>query len=156
MGSAEPLGSDVLARVRAKTSDPSGSVPVPDGPDAGLPWHYGDPLREQRRAERGFDEPTGVWAREALRIAAKQPRAGLDTQEPIPPGQHLRLVHLDGSADDPLPPVGTPITCGNRVVGRLGTTAYHYELGPIGLALIDDDVPGGTQLVAGDTAVSPA
>lgn len=28
-------------------------VDVPDGPDAGLPWHYGDPVREQRRLEAG-------------------------------------------------------------------------------------------------------
>ena len=24
-----------------------------EGPDAGVPWHFGDPLREQRRLEAG-------------------------------------------------------------------------------------------------------
>ncbi|MFP5283142.1 MAG: folate-binding protein, partial [Actinomycetes bacterium] len=31
-------------------------VRVTEGPDAGLPWHFGDPLREQRLLEAG----TGV------------------------------------------------------------------------------------------------
>jgi hypothetical protein len=29
------------------------SYPVPDGPDLGAPWHYGDPLREQRHLDAG-------------------------------------------------------------------------------------------------------
>jgi len=124
-------------------------VLVPDGPDAGQPWHYGDPLGEQRRLAGGSTEPAGVWAREALRIADRRPRLGLDP-EPRP-DETLRLVHLDGSADDPMPPVGTAITLGGRPVGRLGTTAQHYELGPIGLAAISSDVPPGTTLYADDT-----
>ena len=146
MSVAAPLGAAPLGAAPAP-------VPVPDGPDAGLPWHYGDPLGEQRRAELGLDEPIGVWAQEALRIAAVRPRAGLDVPGAIPPGQSLRLVHLDGSADVPLPPVGTPVTADGLTVGRLGTSAYHYELGPIGLALISDDVPPGTTLLADGTAV---
>ena len=126
-------------------------VPVPDGPDAGLPWHYGDPFGEQRRLELGSNEPAGVWAREALRIASLQPRAGLDDDPSVPSAWVLRLVHLDGSADDPLPPVGTELTLDGAVVGRLGTTAQHYELGPIGLALVDASVPDGTTVQAGNT-----
>ncbi|MDO4909238.1 MAG: folate-binding protein [Corynebacterium sp.] len=47
----------------------------------------------------------------------------------------LAMVHLDGSAPE-LPAPGSPITSGRRTVGRLGTVAQHYELGPIALALI--------------------
>ena len=126
-------------------------VPVPDGPDAGLPWYYGDPFGEQRRLDQGSDEPAGVWAREALRIAARQPRAGLDDDPEAPPDWVLRLVHLDGSADEPLPPVGTALTLDEVVVGRLGTTAQHYELGPIGLALVAPAVPDGATVMAGAT-----
>ncbi|MGH3886195.1 MAG: folate-binding protein, partial [Pseudonocardiaceae bacterium] len=33
--------------------DLPGAVPPPDGsPDAGVAWHHGDPLSEQRAAER--------------------------------------------------------------------------------------------------------
>jgi len=129
----------------------SGPVPVPDGPDAGLVWHYGDPFGEQRRLEHGSDEPAGVWAREALRIAARQPRAGLDDDPDAPPDWVLRPIHLDGSADEPLPPVGTVLTLDGEVVGRLGSTAQHYELGPIGLALVDPSIPDGATVQADGT-----
>ena len=32
---------------------PGAASPPPDSPDAGVPWHFGDPLREQRDAEQG-------------------------------------------------------------------------------------------------------
>ena len=86
-----------------------------------------------------------------MRVAALQPRAGLDDDPSVPPAWVLRLVHLDGSADDPLPPVGTELTLNGAVVGRLGTTAQHYELGPIGLALVDPSVPDGATVLAGST-----
>jgi len=124
-------------------------VPVPDGPDKGLPWHYGDPFGEQRRLAQGLGGPVGVWAREALRIAAMTPRPGLDPEPAA--GKTLRLVHLDGSAEEPLPPVGTVLTLDSRPVGRLGTCAQHYELGPIGLASVDSSVPAGTTVMSGPT-----
>jgi len=129
-----------------------GAVLVPDGPDAGQPWHYGDPFAEQRRLDHGLtDKPAGVWAREALRIAARQPRPGLDDDPSAPIDWVLRLVHLDGSADEPLPPVGTALTLDGVTVGRLGSTAQHYELGPIGLALVAPDVTDGTTVLVGAT-----
>lgn len=186
-------------------------VLVPDGPDAGLPWHYGDPLREQRRMMGGHGgvmlsrlasdslaviwqgtnqpparpikmtatrpsaigdgryvvvqpsdagaiveaEPVGIWAYEALRIAARLPRDGIDIV-PGPPNRRLRLVHMDGSTAAPLPPLGTALTLEGREVGRLGSSAQHYELGPIGLALIADSVPVGTTLSAGGLPVMVA
>ena len=139
-----------LLQAQEPAADTRSFVPVPDGPDAGLPWHYGDPFGEQRRLARGLEGPAGVWAHEALRIAARQPRPGVDPQPEL--GETLRLVHLDGSADEPLPSVGAVLTLDGRAVGRLGTSAQHYDLGPIGLAAVSSSVPAGTSLMAGATA----
>jgi len=145
--SVEPVETESVETEPVETRS---FVPVPDGPDAGLPWHYGDPFGEQRRLSQGQSGPAGVWAHEALRIAVCEPRAGVDPRPA--PGETLRLVHLDGSADEPLPPVGTVLTLNGRRVGRLGTSAQHYELGPIGLAALDASVPAGASLMAGSTA----
>lgn len=131
----------------------------------------------------------GTWASEALRIEAGLPRAFLDTDEnTIPnelampdgdslgPAVHLRKgcypgqetvarvfnlgrpprrlvrLQLDGS-EDALPPVGTPVLLGEREVGRMGTSARHYEQGPIGLALVKRATPAEAPLtVAGIAA----
>ena len=46
-GAADPLSSPLLRLV-------PDAVPAPtDSPDAGIAWHYGDPLGEQRAAARG-------------------------------------------------------------------------------------------------------
>ena len=112
----------------------------------------------------------GVWALEALRIAAGVPRMFVDTDERTIPneiglvGTHLdkgcyrgqetvarvhtlgrpprRLVglHLDGSGHT-LPASGTAITHEDRQVGFLGSAALHHELGPIGLGLVKRSVP---------------
>lgn len=118
------------------------------------------------------DNPAGVWAYEALRIAAGIPRAFVDTDDRTIPNEiaspdadvlgqavHLRkgcypgqevvariytlgrpprrltLLHLDGHADA-LPSVGSDVFDHDLVVGRMGSSARHWELGPIGLALI--------------------
>jgi len=130
----------------------------------------------------------GVWAMEAVRIAAGQPRTFLDTDErTIPnelanpdgdllgpathlakgcyPGQEtvariynlgrpprrLTLLHLDGSAEA-LPAVGADVLADGRPVGRMGTSERHYELGPIGLALLKRQVPPDTALVVDGVA----
>jgi len=130
--------------------------------------------------ERGV---AGVWAYEALRIAAHQPRLGLDTDErTIPhevgwigpavhldkgcyrgqetvarvhtlgrPPRRLVLLHLDGWVDH-LPAHGDPVEAGGRVVGTVGSTARHYELGPIGLAVIKRNTPVDAPLLAGGVA----
>jgi len=114
--------------------------------------------------------PSGMWAYEALRIAAGRARIGLDTDHrTIPnelglPGVHLdkgcyrgqetvarvhtlgrpprrlTMLHLDGSADR-LPSRAAPVTAEGRAVGVMGTSARHHELGPIGLALVKRNVP---------------
>jgi folate-binding protein YgfZ len=134
--------------------------------------------------------PAGMWAFEALRIAAHVPRLGLDTdhrtlphevgwidsavhldkgcyrgQETVArvhnlghPPRRLVLLHLDGSAER-LPAHGDPVEAGgpdpaSTVVGFTGSAARHYELGPIGLALVKRTVPVDATLLAGGVAAA--
>ena len=122
----------------------------------------------------------GMWAYEALRIAAGRPRFGLDTdhraiphevgwietavhlnkgcyrgQETVArvhnlghPPRRLVLLQLDGS-EDRLPDRGDPITLDGTQVGFTGSSARHYELGPIALGLVKRTVPVGATLQAG-------
>ena len=148
-----------------------------------LPEVAGDLLRRGAAA-------AGMWAFEALRIAARVPRLGLDTdhrtiphevgwietavhlnkgcyrgQETVArvhnlghPPRRLVFLHLDGSVDR-LPAHGDPVELGGpgpggpesgrTVVGFTGSAARHYELGPIGLALIKRNVPVEAPLLAG-------
>ena len=123
------------------------------------------------------DVRAGTWASEAVRIAAGQPRVFLDTDEKTIPnevampdgdrlgaGVHLQkgcyrgqetvarvhtlgrpprrltLLLLDGS-EERLPEVGADVLADGRVVGRMGTSAIHHELGAIGLALVKRNTP---------------
>ena len=132
--------------------------------------------RERLETELG-QRRAGTWAAEALRIASGQARVFLDTDDKtIPneiavpdglrlgpavhlqkgcyrgqetvarvhtlgrPPRRLTLLHLDGSAER-LPEVGSPVLAGERTVGRMGTSAVHHELGPIGLALLKRGTP---------------
>jgi tRNA-modifying protein YgfZ len=133
--------------------------------------------------------PAGMWAFEALRIAARVPRLGLDTdhrtiphevgwietavhlnkgcyrgQETVArvhnlghPPRRLVFLDLDGSVDR-LPAHGDPVELagpeGNTVVGFTGSAARHYELGPIGLALVKRTVPVDATLLAGGVAAA--
>src|SRR5438067_448364 len=129
--------------------------------------------------------PAGMWAFEALRIAAHVPRFGLDTdhrtipheagwieaavhlnkgcyrgQETVArvhnlghPPRRLVFLNLDGS-EDRLPGHGDPVELdgpesASTVVGFTGSAARHYELGPIGLALVKRTVPVDATLLAG-------
>ena len=121
----------------------------------------------------------GMQAYEALRIAARRPRLGLDTdhrtlphevgwiesavhlnkgcyrgQETVArvhnlghPPRRLVFLHLDGS-EDRLPGHGDPVQLEDAVVGFVGSAARHYELGPIGLALIKRTTPVDATLQA--------
>jgi tRNA-modifying protein YgfZ len=122
----------------------------------------------------------GMWAFEALRIAAHVPRFGLDTdhrtiphevgwieaavqltkgcyrgQETVArvhnlghPPRRLVFLSLDGS-EDRLPGHGDPVELDGTTVGFTGSAARHYELGPIGLALVKRTVPVEATLLAG-------
>lgn len=69
------------------------------------------------------------------------------------PPRRLTLLHLDGS-DERLPAVGASVMAGERVVGRVGTSAVHHELGPIALALIKRNVAVAEPLVVDGIAAS--
>jgi len=69
------------------------------------------------------------------------------------PPRRLVLLHLDGS-DSHLPAVGTPVLLGEREIGRLGTAVRHFELGPIGLALVKRQVPEDAGLVVDGVAAT--
>ncbi len=127
----------------------------------------------------------GMWAFEALRIAARVPRLGLDTdhrtiphevgwigeavhlnkgcyrgQETVArvhnlghPPRRLVFLHLDGSADR-LPAHGDPVELDGTTVGFVGSAARHYDLGPIGLALVKRNVPVDATVLAGGVAAA--
>ena len=56
------------------------------------------------------------------------------------PPRRLTLLHLDGS-ENRLPAVGAELLHGDKVVGFVGTSARHHELGPIALAMVKRNVP---------------
>ena len=127
----------------------------------------------------------GMWAFEALRIAARVPRFGVDTdhrtipheagwietavhlnkgcyrgQETVArvhnlghPPRRLVFLDLDGSVDR-LPAHGDPVELDGATVGFTGSAARHYELGPIGLALVKRTVPVDATLLAGGIAAA--
>ncbi|HEX3390107.1 MAG TPA: folate-binding protein [Streptosporangiaceae bacterium] len=132
----------------------------------------GDLDRAATKFARGGLSLAGMQAYEALRIAARRPRFGLDTdhrtiphevgwiesavhlnkgcyrgQETVArvhnlghPPRRLVFLHLDGS-EDRLPAHGDPVQLEEATVGFVGSAARHYELGPIGLALIKRTTP---------------
>ena len=121
----------------------------------------------------------GVWAYEALRVAARSPRLGVDTDERTIPhevGWIGRAVHLDKGCyrgqetvarvhnlgkpprmlvlvhldgSGERPVTGDPLLAGGRVVGRVGTVVDHVDLGPIALALVKRGIPAETPLTTG-------
>ena len=70
------------------------------------------------------------------------------------PPRRLTLLHLDGS-ENRLPAVGADVVDGaGKVVGRVGSSARHHELGPIALALLKRNVPVDSSLVVEDMPAS--
>ena len=130
------------------------------------------PRAELEAYGRAHGHPAGVWAYEALRIAAHRPRAGLEVdprtiphelgwldsavhlnkgcyrgQETVArvenlghPPRRLVLLHLDGT-EEHLPPHGSAVVHDGREVGTVTSSARHYELGPIALAVVKRSVP---------------
>ncbi len=69
------------------------------------------------------------------------------------PPRRLVLLHLDGSVDR-LPSGGDAVEAQDRVVGRVGSAARHFELGPVALAVIKRNVDPAALLLAGGVAAS--
>jgi folate-binding Fe-S cluster repair protein YgfZ len=63
------------------------------------------------------------------------------------PPRRLVFLHLDGS-EDRLPQHGDPVQLEDATIGFVGSAARHYELGPIGLALIKRTTPVDATLQA--------
>jgi folate-binding protein YgfZ len=69
------------------------------------------------------------------------------------PPRRLVLLHLDGS-DSELPGHGDPVVLDDRTVGTVTSSARHYELGPIALAVVKRSTPADAPLVAGGVAAA--
>lgn len=63
------------------------------------------------------------------------------------PPRRLVLLHLDGS-ENRLPAAGSPLELDGKEVGFIGSSARHFELGPIALGLVKRTVPVDAQLAA--------
>lgn len=144
-----------------------------------------DRVEDLAQALSGTVRPAGMWAHEALRIAAHVPRLHVDTdertiahevgwigsavhldkgcyrgQETVArvhnlgrPPRRLVMLHLDGSVDR-LPERGSAVRAGDRQVGTVGSSARHYELGPIALALVKRSAPVDADLLADGIAAA--
>jgi len=140
-------------------------------PDA--PWTYRELLVP--RDTFTYDGPVaGTLALEALRIAAWRPRLQDADEKTIPheldwlrsavhlnkgcyrgqetvakvhnlghPPRRLVLLHLDGT----VPAVGAEVLRGEDVVGHVTSSALHWDLGPIALAVIKRSVDPAIDLV---------
>ena len=69
------------------------------------------------------------------------------------PPRRLVLLHLDGSAER-LPERGAPIVLDERDVGFVGSSARHFELGPIALAMVKRSVPVDAELLVSGIAAA--
>lgn len=69
------------------------------------------------------------------------------------PPRRLVMLLLDGSVDR-LPEHGSPVTLDGKEVGFVGSAARHYELGPVGLALVKRNVPVDAELLADGVAAA--
>jgi tRNA-modifying protein YgfZ len=79
------------------------------------------------------------------------------------PPRRITLLHLDGS-ESLLPSAGDDVMMGEKSVGRITRAAWHYELGPIALAMLKRMTPvdevlsvitGGRTVIANQEALVP-
>ena len=72
------------------------------------------------------------------------------------PPRRLVMLHLDGS-DGVVPDAGSPVSLDGSEVGTVTSSALHYELGPIALAVVKRSVdPAATLAVTADELVIAA
>lgn len=188
-----PETGTVLERMGVSAPEPYDVAALPGGGWARrMPWpgqDNADLLVPRSRLREAADAtgapPAGLQAYEALRVAARRPRLGAETdhrtivQEPewVPTAVHLEkgcyrgqetvarvhnlgrpprrmvLLHLDGSTDE-LPAAGEPVTLDGRQIGFVGTSARHYELGNIALALVKRNISDDADLRVGESRVA--
>lgn len=68
------------------------------------------------------------------------------------PPRRLVLLNLDGSRNELPRPGDEVLTEDGKTVGRVGSAAYHFEDGPIALALVKRAIAPGVPLTAGGVA----
>lgn len=130
------------------------------GPAAGL-WAY-EALRIERGEPRfGIDTDERTIPNEVGLSGVHLDKGCYRGQETVArvhnlgrPPRRLTLLHLDGS-ENRLPEAGTDVTVAgqDKVIGRVGSSARHHELGPIAFALLKRNVPVDAAL---DVAGLPA
>ncbi len=69
------------------------------------------------------------------------------------PPRRLVLLHLDGSVDH-LPAHGSDVTLDASVVGAVGSSARHHELGPVALAMVKRNTDPSASLLADGVAAA--
>jgi len=184
---AGPVPADGGLAFRTEAPDSAAAPLLGEGAAAVMSGPFGiDVLVKPETAGKLGTTVAGMWAFEAVRIAGRVPRPGLDTdhktlpheiglietavhlnkgcyrgQETVArihnlghPPRRLVFLHLDGSVDR-LPAHGSPVTLADGTqAGFLGSAARHFELGPIGLALIKRTVPVDAPLLADGIAAA--
>jgi len=123
------------------------------------------------RRAREVDEKTLPHELDWLRTAVHLNKGCYRGQETVAkvhnlghPPRRLVLLHLDGS-EGVLPAPGDPVQADKLrpegeaervVVGAITSSAIHYELGPIALAVVKRTVPGTSTLFvqSGDVSIS--
>jgi folate-binding protein YgfZ len=107
-----------------------GAVPG-DGPDAGVAWHYGDPMREQRALARGAG-----WVDRSTRAVIAVP--GVDRLSWL---HSITSQHLSGLADG----TGTE----GLVLSPHGHVEHHFVVADLaGITWLDTEPGGGPGLLA--------
>ncbi|MPZ96715.1 MAG: folate-binding protein [Propionibacteriales bacterium] len=69
------------------------------------------------------------------------------------PPRRLILLNLDGSVDR-LPARGSDVVLDGRVVGFVGSSVRHHELGPVALAVVKRNVPVDADVLADGVAAA--
>jgi folate-binding protein YgfZ len=69
------------------------------------------------------------------------------------PPRRLVMLHVDGSANV-LPAPGADVMVGDRAVGQITSSARHYELGPVALALVKRNLALDAQVTVDGIAAS--
>jgi len=119
-----------------------------------LPFEHLDPLMiaAARPTVKDVDETTLPHELDWLRTAVHLNKGCYRGQETVAkvhnlghPPRRVTLLHLDGS-QSLLPQSGDEVRLGDKKVGHITRAAWHYELGPIALALIKRTTPADQPL----------
>jgi folate-binding protein YgfZ len=141
------------------------SLPATHGPPSGLEAYEalriaaGRPRMGRDNDHRSIPNELGLIAPDSSRAVhlTKGCYRGQETVARVHnlgrPPRRLTLLLLDGSADR-LPAHGSDVMAEGRVVGRVGSSARHHELGPVALALVKRNTLPDATLVVDDVAAA--